>query len=396
MNPLRWSVPAVCLLCAAVAAKPVEEKYPGGKLKRKYAVDTRGRRDGPYTEYYPNGKVKVRAGYKAGKLDGPYAEFTDTGRKVLTAGYRDGKLDGTLTRYENGKVFLVQIFKDDRPVYIRSLEKIKETLKEINTRSAKKTDKMTAEREAALRRLRCYRYLADVPHAGLVLDERMNREAQAASRLCAKLGRLDHRPPNPGLPKKEYQLGFRGAARSNLGQGFRTLKESVDSWMDDSDPANIDRLGHRRWCLNPRMGKVGFGRTGRFTAMWAHDFSRRRVADFQFICYPTVGLMPVEYFHRRSAWSVVLHPGKYRRPDKSVKPQIYLLDRLLKKVGKPLELDYTNVDTVPFGIPNCIIFRPRRLAVAPGKRYLVEIAGVKRRNGQPAALRYMVVFVSLK
>jgi uncharacterized protein YkwD len=384
----------VFLLCA-VAAGPVEEKYPDGKSKRKFAVDARGRRDGPYTEYYPNRKVKLKAAYKAGKLDGPYAEFTDTGRKVLTAVYRDGKLNGKLTRYENGKPALTQLFKDDRPAFARTKEQIKKKLQEISTALSAKVDRAAAEREAALRRLKAYRYLCEVPYANLALDDKMNKGAAAASRICAKLGRLDHQPSNPGLPKAEYKLAYQGATRSNLGAGYPTLKAAVDGWVDDSDPGNINRLGHRRWCLNPLMGKVGFGRTGKFTAMWAHDFSQKRVPDFAFISYPARGLMPVEFFRRTAAWSVVLHPRKYRRPDKSVKPNIYRVDRLLKKVGEPLALNHVSVDTIPFAIPNCIIFRPGKEAVAPGKRYLVEIEGLKRANGRPATLRYLVEFIRL-
>ena len=34
---------------------------------------------------------------------------------------------------------------------------------------------------------------------------------------------------------------------------------AIDGWMDDSSGNNIPELGHRRWQLNPTLGKVGFG-----------------------------------------------------------------------------------------------------------------------------------------
>lgn len=41
---------------------------------------------------------------------------------------------------------------------------------------------------------------------------------------------------------------------------------AVDGFMEDSDAGNIAMVGHRRWQLNPKMGKVGFGTAGRFVA----------------------------------------------------------------------------------------------------------------------------------
>jgi hypothetical protein len=196
------------------------------------------------------------------------------------------------------------------------------------------------------------------------------------------------------MGEAEYKLGYRGAANSNLAEGFRNLSLAVDGWIYDSDESNIDRLGHRRWCLNPLLRRVGFGSEGRFKAMYASDRSQRSVPDFDFVSFPARGLMPVELFNPQHAWNVTLHPRKYRRPAKAaVKPKVYEVDDLLNKVGEPLELNYFNVNNDPFGLPGCIIFRPAKVSVAPGKRYLVEIAGLRRSNGQPATVRFVVEFV---
>src|SRR5262249_11739264 len=154
---------------------------------------------------------------------------------------------------------------------------------------------------------------------------------------------LDHTPENPGLPEEEYRKAFKGTSTSNLAIGVRSLERAVDVWMDDSDRRNIDRIGHRRWCLNPTMRIVGFGRADRFTAMTCQARSRRPVPDFDFVCWPARGPMPVEYFKPTHAWSVSLNPMKYRAPD-AVKPKLYALDRDGNKTGDPLPLDYTGVD----------------------------------------------------
>jgi hypothetical protein len=141
-----------------------------------------------------------------------------------------------------------------------------------------------------------------VPHADLALVDTFNRHADAGSKLCERIGRLDHTPENPGLPEDEYAFAYTGTSRSNLFQG-NGMPGSVPAYMDDSDARNIDRVGHRRWCLNPAMVKTGFGASGVFAAMWAHDASRKDVPDFDYVAYPAMGYMPDYYFGARHAWS---------------------------------------------------------------------------------------------
>jgi uncharacterized protein YkwD len=365
-----WSTLLVCLLAAGAAAKTVEEKDEDGKLKRKYAVDAQGRRDGPYVEYDADGRVKLKAVYQAGKLNGP------------------------LSHYENGRAVRTQVFREGRPVYPRTVEQIREKVAEALAPAEATDDKLAVERDVALRRLKLYRYVVGVPADNLVLDDDLNRAAQAACRICAKLGRLDHRPPKvSGMTEAEYKLAYQGASRSNLAQGFPNLPYAVDGWLNDSDQFNIATVGHRRWCLNPALRKVGFGKVGQFSALYAADRSQRSIPDFDVISFPAKGLTPVELFRARYAWSVTLHPRKYRRPDKNVKPRIYAVDELLHKVGEPLALDHTSVNNDPYGLPGCIIFRPKTVVIKPGRRYLVVIDGMRRSNGRAAVVRFVVEFM---
>src|SRR4051794_29397197 len=127
-----------CLIAAVAAAETVEEKYPDGKLKARYSLDGQRRKQGPYTEY------------------------TEKGQKKLTAAYKEGKLNGTLTQYEKGKPLWSQAFKDGQPVYGKTLEQIKKKLAEIDPAPEGKPADPAADREAALRRLKAYRYLVGV------------------------------------------------------------------------------------------------------------------------------------------------------------------------------------------------------------------------------------------
>jgi hypothetical protein len=283
--------------------------------------------------------------------------------------------------------------KAGAPVHQRSLDDIKKKLSALLASDKGKGDENTR----ALQRLKAYRYLAEVPYEDLTLDEEYNKMCLAGAKLCEKLGKLEHKPENPGMPEEEFQLAYNGTSRSNLGWGLKTLVDAVDAWMFDSDSGNRERLGHRRWCLNPTMQKTGFGHAGAFTAMYTFDRSRKPVPEFDFICFPARGIMPIEFFGPKFVWSVSLNPKRYTTPDKDFTPKIYEADASGAKRGEPLQLAFKNVDTIPFGIPNCIIFRPENLQVTDGRRYVVELAGIMPTGEeQPVTLRYVVEFAKWK
>ncbi len=283
----------------------------------------------------------------------------------------------------------------DEPAKARTVEEIKKKLADLTATPPKEAKDLAGERAGALRRLNAYRYLAGVPY-DVELDDDANAACQAAASLCAKIGRIDHKPDNPGIAEDEYQLAVKGARRSNLAQGYPTLSQSVDTWMDDSDEGNVDRLGHRRWCLNPAMAKTGFGRSGKFTAMYVFDQTRKEVPDYDFVAWPPAGPVPVEYFKSGMAWSVSVNPKKYDRPGDDVKVRLY--ERIRgggRGNSKALGLKSTVVDIRAFGIPHCIIFRPQA-SVEAGREYVVEIEGLTTEKDKATKLRYVVEFFSAK
>jgi hypothetical protein len=408
-------------LFGLVTAEPVETKFASGKLKAKYATDAEGRKHGPYVEYFENGKVRIKATCKAGEWDGPYASFHPNGKPHVSATYKEGKLTGAYSEkseqgglrlsatYKDGKLTgLLKLYaggvpvcshdiKDDDPPLPRRLAEIHETLVSIygTPGASKKVDELTAERHAALRRLKAYRYLVGVPWENVELDDELNKYATAGAKLCERIGKMDHAPKNPGLPEEEYKIAYRGTSQSNLFYNLTILDKCVDGWMDDSDDRNIDRLGHRRWCINPALRLTGFGKSARFAAMMAHDKSQPAIPDYDFISYPAPGFMPIAYFGPKHAWSVSLNPKKYQKPVASaVKITVTPLPPR-GKPGAPLALNYRNVETGNFGVPYCLIFRPEGLVLSDGTRYAVTIQGLELLDGTPAPIKFQVFFVSL-
>jgi hypothetical protein len=283
--------------------------------------------------------------------------------------------------------------KPGKSIHPRSLDEIKKKLASIVSPDDKNVDENTE----ALRKLRAYRYLAELPYEDVTLDVNYNKMCVAGARLCEKIGKADHKPKNPGLPEDEYKLAFKGTSQSNLAVGYRKMVEAIDGWMEDSDEGNIATLGHRRWCLSPALQKTGFGREGEYSAMFTFDASRKKIPNYDMICYPARGYMPIEYFGASHAWSVTLNPKKYKAPAKGYEPKVYVANDKGLKTGDPLPLNCKNVDRLSFGVPNCIIFRPEKLVLKAGARFVVELEGIQPTAAQKAVtLSYVVEFVSGK
>jgi hypothetical protein len=249
-----------------------------------------------------------------------------------------------------------------------------------------------------IQRLKQFRYVCGVPFEDIQWDSKLYALAQHAASICAKLGKLTHTPERPaGMSDEEYELGKTGAGKSNLYQGKVHPIGCVDGWMDDSDQHNIDRVGHRRWCINPTMVKTAFGSEGGFAAMHAHDTSRSNVPDWDFVCYPARGYMPIELFGNKHAWSVSPNMNKYATPNKdSIQVSIKPANAKLEPEGAALSLNYFNVENSGFGSGTAIIFRPETMAIAGEGKYIVEINGLKTKKGEAAPIRYLVHFVNVQ
>jgi hypothetical protein len=439
---------AVVVSCVSVArAEDIVEKFDDGTTKVRYKTDGEGRKAGGYVEYFPGGGIHIRANYLRGQLQGEYVEHYPGGKVKLKANYRDGLLNGPYqSHHESGKVHIrttyaagklngtyaevdaegktvaEQIYFDGLLLYARSTRMIKEMLKEIlgdadfgprlvpfgrGFRTTERPAKPDAPAPGAsvndveLRRLNAYRYLCGVP-CDVTLKPEYNDYAQAAADLCARIGRLDHRPSNPGISDEAFKKARTGTEHSNLAQAFGT-PGSVRGYMDDSDESNITCVGHRRWCLNPAMLQCGFGQNGSFSALYAHDVARRNVPDYDHVAFPPAGFVPNDCFGAHCAWHVSLNPARYRNPSKGeVKVNVYPLSGAGKdkipspdKRGPALALDFFNVDLSGCGIPNAIIFRPQGVSDRDGSAYWVEIKGLKKADGSDAVLEYVVHFVDL-
>ena len=259
--------------------------------------------------------------------------------------------------------------------------------------------------QGAVNRLNALRRIAGLPD--VALDAALCENAQYGAVISAHSGTLNHTPGQPGdMEESFYRQAYEATSTSNLSAG-RTLCNAPDGLMDDNSASNVTALGHRRWQLNPALGKVGFGyaenpesiyRT--FVVEKVFDTSAAPV-DYDFIGWPASGNFPANYmaFHKDTAWSVTLNPQRYSTP---VKGEITVtLTRLSdgqnwvfrgsESYTPAASGKYFNVDTVGYGVSNCIIFRPDGIDAYQGI-YQVTIDGLKTKSGQPVDFTYQVDF----
>ena len=251
---------------------------------------------------------------------------------------------------------------------------------------------------AGVDRLNMLRRLAGLD--GVQPDAQLSETAQYGAVLQAANKALNHQPARPAdMDTSFYQKGYAAASSSNLASGY-TLTGAMDGFMNDSDASNIDRLGHRRWQLNPALGKVGLGAASHYVAETVVDESAP-ACEYDFIAWPASGVFPnnTAAFSRNTAWSITLNPEAYSPPHRS-EVTVTLTrqsDGARWTFGGGAQYEptasgkYFNVDTAGYGVPNCIIFRPDGVENYEGV-YTVEVRGLRDERGAAASLSYEVDF----
>jgi hypothetical protein len=109
--------------------------------------------------------------------------------------------------------------------------------------------------------LNFFRYLAGLPD-DVQTTATLNVLTQHGALLNA-VSEFSHTPSKPAdMDQTLYNYGYQSTSKSNLSRGVANLELAIRGCMKDNDPSNIDRVGHRRWFLNPAMLYTGFGQVG--------------------------------------------------------------------------------------------------------------------------------------
>ncbi len=221
--------------------------------------------------------------------------------------------------------------------------------------------------------LNTFRYIAGLP-ANVTLNSDYNELAQAASVVNAANNVMTHYPERPaGMDDSIFLKGKEGASHSNIAYGWTSWDSSNyynigrfmnKGWMSDSDSSNIDRVGHRRWILNPTMGQTGFGLAKNgysiHSSMYSFDNSNTSAQSVKVVAWPGQNT-PVGYFDVNDAWSVSMG-------DPVGSATVTLTCENTGKTwtfngtpdcNKNSDAGYININNQGFGQSGCIIFRPK-------------------------------------
>lgn len=208
-----------------------------------------------------------------------------------------------------------------------------------------------------LRRVNMYRWLAGMP--AVTHDGSRHAELMQCATMMSVNGALSHDPPTSWSC---YTSGGASAAgRSNIALGYRTPGTAIEGYMRDR---NVMSLGHRRWILAGRLGRVEIGfaaqdRPGQCLGVF--DASGR--SDRPWTAYPNQGIAPVQL--AEDTWS--FHVESINLNTSATVAVVRVSD------GAPLTVDSYYIEGR--GPPVSIGFTPVGWTPAAGETYRVTIRG---------------------
>ena len=263
----------------------------------------------------------------------------------------------------------------------------------------------------ALSELNYIRWLIGVPNT-VVLDSEYTRKAQHGAVLLDAIDTMTHTPGRPSdMSESFYDLAYDSTTHGNIAvakiyygsevRGNISLSYSTKMYMDDSDSSNISALGHRRWLMNPRMKRTGFGISTRRGYEVTYVIDEENSAgswpiNDEYITWPVnKHPHPLTYFNEETAWSVTLNSDMF---DVSSTRNISVT---LMRVsdGRTWNFSSTNndgyfaVNTQSYAYDPCIIFRPDDVSgYNDGETWRVQISGLTRKNGGAGNIAFTVTF----
>jgi len=114
--------------------------------------------------------------------------------------------------------------------------------------------------------------------------------AQRAALIMQANRSLSHNPPSSW--RCWTSAGASGAGHSNIALGAAGAK-AIGLYLADPG-SNNNVVGHRRWLLFPRLGRIGIGNTGSANAIYAlgTPLASRPAGTPSYVAWPTAGYFP--------------------------------------------------------------------------------------------------------
>lgn len=254
-----------------------------------------------------------------------------------------------------------------------------------------------------LRTLNFARYLAGLP-SDVVLNSTHLSNAQHGAVLLAA-GVFSHTPPKPAdMTQSFYDTGYSSTSTSNIGRGYKDLVSFQMSCLSDSlGASNLQRVGHRRWLLNPDMKATGMGFAEGYATTYVFDRSRTDAVEYGVVAWPSAGVFPVEFFDAQTPWSITLNPDRYDWDPTGHKVTLRRLSdsRTWTFTAKYTDTSghYFSYDDARIGVGNVFVFRPDPASISynPGDEFEITLSGGIYWDGTavPTNVTYRTRFMSL-
>jgi hypothetical protein len=205
--------------------------------------------------------------------------------------------------------------------------------------------------------------------------------------MLAANGRLEHAPPTSW--RCYTDSAAKTLARSLLSGGvtapniaFHTPAQDVIAWLIDNQSTSAGSIGHRRWLLDPFLGKIAYGRVsgstggGKITVASVLDMTGTVLPAKgpELIAFPFQDY-PASSFPDGTLLSLSLLIDKHRRQGNAVVDFSEARIRVVSEHGEPLRVRDLASDRQGFGLPNNLQFRP--VGIRQGVRYEVSVDSVR-------------------
>ncbi|MEH3120453.1 MAG: CAP domain-containing protein [Sphingomonas phyllosphaerae] len=243
-------------------------------------------------------------------------------------------------------------------------------------------------RDDVLARLNAIRALHRLPAVSYSSPD--DEQATQAALMMAANGQLSH---TPAASWKCYTtLGATGAGTSNLYGGlispylaYYTEDMYLGGWLTETSNLVANNVGHRRWMLDPFLGKIAYGRVAQVLADGSRtDAAAMKVVSFTggvsvpgnlppFVAYP-YGDYPARYFDTSSLLSFTVIADTTQRGGANATVDFSKATITVSDGSTALAVSNISFDNVGYAVPNNLQFQVTGLKA--GVSYSVKIAGV--------------------
>ena len=217
----------------------------------------------------------------------------------------------------------------------------------------------------------------------LVIGQNQAQAAQAASLVNRLNDEISHNPEQvSGLDSNIYQLGFQGAANSNLASNYGLLDSVLGYIRDDIGERNQAEVGHRRWVLNPAETEVGFGLTDEYSAMYVNNNEYDGENEDLVYAYP--GQTAISEFHSEESSLSLMFGENFDITNAKVN----VTDLQTGEVRNDAHIDQSLkgwVKSITFG---------KGMNFQPGTKLQVKVTGVTK-DGAEYPVEYTIEYASI-